>query len=313
MKNVLPNSNSSEIQTYVENFHNDFVSIKDKSSIYLKNNTEKDFLTLTEEIKKMEYGQQVFPKKIRNQKSLKKIRDISKSLSKIERDLRAFDLIDKEILSKKGSNPDQNYIKNFENTIKVRKQNLLSKSSKLISDIETIDMPIIGSQFNEKSLQKRSKKLSSTADKLINEIGKKVIKFDSYDSNNIIVPKNYSVSNNILKLQKRTERLKFILNNLTRLPNQDDLKDGYQNRNNNSVIKNFNNIHKILQDISSINIATSILKQAGSEHYLIKAVDKINGDLLDKQKQFIEMCKNFLASASPPINELKPNIPQKIV
>jgi hypothetical protein len=73
---------------------------------------------------------------------------------------------------------------------------------------------------------------------------------------------------------------------------------GYQSRDNGATIKNFYKIYKIIQDISCINIAIFILKQAGSEYYLIKAIDKINDDLLDKQKQFIEMCKNFLAIAS---------------
>lgn len=312
VRKTSDNSNLIQIQAYVENFQNDFKEMKDRNRAYLKNNSEKEFLALNQEFKKMEYNQLVFPKKIRKQKSLKKIRDISKSLSKIEKELRAYDLIDKEILSKKGSDADRNYIKNFENTVEVRKQNLLSKSSKLMSDIETIDVPVIDNQFNEKSLQKRSVKLSLTADKLTKKIGKKVLKFDSFDSNNIIVPKNYNVSNNILKLEKRCEKLKFILDNLTRLPNQTQLKGSYQSPDN-AVIKNFNKIHKILQDISSINIATSILKQAGSEHYLIKAVDKINNDLLDKEKQFIETCKNFLAASLPQIDELKPNTLQKSV
>lgn len=309
MKNISTNSTLTGIQTYIENFQKDFADIKDKSSIYLKNNSEKEFFALSQEIKKIEYNQLVFPKKVRNQKSLKKIKAISKSLSKLERDLRAYDLIDKEILNKKGSNADQNYLKNFENTIKVRKQNLLSKSNKIIRDIETIDIPIIDGQFNDKALQKRSKKLSSSVDKLTKDIGKKVIKFDSYDSNNIIVPKNYDVSNNILKLQKRCEKLKFILDNLTRLPHHADLRGGGYQTNDNVIIKNFNKIHKILQEISSINTATSILKQAGSEHYLIKAVDKINDDLQDKQKQFIEICKNFLSTMPPAVNELKSNSP----
>ena len=47
------------------------------------------------------------------------MRQISKSLSKIERELRAYDLIDKEVLNKKGSGEDQNYLKNFENLLKV--------------------------------------------------------------------------------------------------------------------------------------------------------------------------------------------------
>ena len=91
------------IQPYMEDFQKNFADIKSKSNSYLKTNTEKDFFDLNHDIKKLEYNQLVFPKKIRNQKSLKTMRQISKSLSKIERELRAYDLIDKEVLNKKGS------------------------------------------------------------------------------------------------------------------------------------------------------------------------------------------------------------------
>ena len=62
------------IQPYMENFQKSFADIKSKSSSYLKTSTEKDFFDLNHDIKKLEYNQLVFPKKIRNQKSLKTMR-----------------------------------------------------------------------------------------------------------------------------------------------------------------------------------------------------------------------------------------------
>jgi hypothetical protein len=100
------------------------------------------------------------------------MRQISKSLSKIERELRAYGLIDKEVLNKKGSGEVQNYIKKFENILKVRKQNLLSKSNNIIQKIESVNLPIIDIQFDDKSLHKRTKKLSSNVDKLTKGNGK---------------------------------------------------------------------------------------------------------------------------------------------
>ncbi|MGZ5511736.1 MAG: hypothetical protein ACXWFC_14870 [Nitrososphaeraceae archaeon] len=290
------------IQPYMENFQKNFADIKSKSSSYLETSTEKDFFDLNHEITKLEYSKLVFPKKIRNQKSLRKMRKISKSLSKIERDLRAFELIDKEILNKKGSGGDQNYIKNFENTLKVRKQNLLSKSANIIQKIESVNLPIIDTQFDDKSLHKRTKKLSSNVDKLTKGIGKKVVKFDS---DTIIVPKKNNVAKNMFKLQKRCEKLKLTLDTLTHLPQQSDIRGGGYQNTDNVVIKNCNKIHRILQDINSINFATSLLKQAGSEHYLMKAVDKINDDLQEKQRQFITMCKHFSDNKTLPGNETK--------
>ena len=258
--------------------------------MYLKTNTEKDFFDLNHDIKKLGYNLLIFPKKIRNQKDLKTMRRISKSLSKVEGDLRAYDLIDKEILNKKGSSRDQNHIKNFENILKVRKQNLLSESNSIIQKIESVNLPVIDTQFDDKSLHKRTKKLSANVDKLTRGIGKKVMKFDS---DNIIVPKNNNVSKNIFKLQKRCEKLKLTLDTLTHLPQQSDIRDGGYQNTENVVIKNCNKIHRLLQDINSINYATSLLKQAGSEHYMMKAVDKINDDLREKQRQFLDMCKHF--------------------
>lgn len=196
-----------------------------------------------------------------------------------------------------------NYVKSFENTLKVRKQNLLSKSNGVIKLIEPVDIPVIDLQFDDKSLQKGTKKLSNNVDKLTKEIGKKVMKLDS---ENIIVSKNYDVSKNILKLQKRCEKLSHILDTITHLPSQKDMKSDYQ-KGDNVVINNCNKINQILQDINSINLATSLLKQAGSEHYLTKAVDKINDDLQSKQRQFIEICKHFSQVNTPKVAEA--NIP----
>ena len=299
MKDNSSKSSLQLIQPYSENFLKKFAEVKNKSSVYLNNNTEKDFFDLNEEIKKLEYNQLVFPKKIRNQKSLKIIRDISKSLSKIERELRAYNLIDQEISNKKGSGGNQNYIKNFENTLKIKKQNLLSKSNDVIQKIESVNLPIIDAQFDDKSLHKRTKKLTSNVDKITKGIGKRVMKFDR---DNIIVLKNNNVSKYIYKLQKRCEKLKLILDTLTHLPQQSDIRGGYQNIDN-VVIKNCNKIHRILQDINSINFATSLLKQAGSEHYLMKAVDKINDNLQDKQREFIDMCKHFSENLTFPVNK----------
>lgn len=299
MKDNSTNTSLPLIQPYLENYQKDFTQVKNRSGRYVGNNTEKELYELNQELKKLEYNKLVFPKKIRNQKSLKRIKDISKPLSKIEGELRAYDLIDKEILNKKGPGTDQNYIKSFENTLKVRKQNLLSKSNGLIKSIESLDIPFMDLQLDDKYLQKRTKKLTNSVDKLTKDIGKKVMKLDS---ENIIVSTNYDVSKNILKLQKRCEKLKHILDTLTHLPRQDDIKSDYQ-KSDHVVIKNCNKIYRILQDINSINLATILLKQAGSEYYLTKAVDKINDDLQSKQRQFIEICKHFSEANTSNITE----------
>jgi hypothetical protein len=229
------------------------------------------------------------------------MRQISKSLSKIERELRAYGLIDKEVLNKKGSGEVQNYIKKFENILKVRKQNLLSKSNNIIQKIESVNLPIIDMPLMT-NLYIKEQKLSSNVDKLTKGIGKRVMKFDT---DNIIVPKNNNVSKNIFKLQKRCEKLKLTLDTLTHLPQQSDIRGGGYQNTDNVVIKNCNKVHRILQDINSINYATSLLRQAGSEHYLMKAVDKINDDLQEKQRQFIDMCKHFSETKTSPVNETK--------
>ncbi|TVP39702.1 hypothetical protein NARC_130041 [Candidatus Nitrosocosmicus arcticus] len=44
MKNNSPKSSLLLIQPYMENFQKNFAEVKNKSSAYLNNNTEKDFL-----------------------------------------------------------------------------------------------------------------------------------------------------------------------------------------------------------------------------------------------------------------------------
>jgi len=38
---------------------------------------------------------------------------------------------------------------------------------------------------------------------------------------------------------------------------------------------------------------------------LMKAVDKINDDLQEKQRQFIDICKHFSETKTIPVNETK--------
>ena len=109
----------------------------------------------------------------------------------------------------------------------------------------------------------------------------------------------------MFKLQKRGEKLKLTLDTLTHLQQQSDIGDGGYQNTENVVIKNCNKIHRLLQDINSINYATSLLKQAGSEHYMMKAVDKINDNLQEKQRQFIDMCKHFSENKTASVNDTK--------
>ncbi len=57
------------------------------------------------------------------------------------------------------------------------------------------------------------------------------------------------------------------------------------------VVNDFEKSQPLLDDIYNSNNALKLLKQGGHENYLSDISNKINKDLQNKQKQFLDMCK----------------------
>ena len=68
------------IKNYIKNYEKNTIDIKNKSINYLMNNDEKDFSDINYILKRMEYNQMVFPKKIQKENTLREIRRASLSL-----------------------------------------------------------------------------------------------------------------------------------------------------------------------------------------------------------------------------------------
>jgi ribosomal protein L7Ae-like RNA K-turn-binding protein len=52
-------------------------------------------------------------------------------------------------------------------------------------------------------------------------------------------------------------------------------------------------VQQVLQDIDDTNNALKLLKKAGSEQYIVELANKLNKDLQNKQKQFVNMCRDL--------------------
>ncbi len=276
------------IKRYVNNYEKNVIELKNKASNYLKNNNDKDFSDISSTLKDLGTNQIVFPKKIRKQKTLKEIEEISISLYKLERKLKAFDIIDKEIMKNKTTDSEQTHKRNFENYLKVEKQGLLSKANKIIFDFNSLQLTSFDSKFSSFSIQKRTKKFILRLDRLTKKLENKI---------RIIVSDN-TLDNNALRKTNRflkmLEKLQLTLDILSNSKEQSDNKVPNQQSNKAiTVAKDLEKVQQVLQDINNTNNALKLLKKAGSEQYIVELANKLNKDLENKQKQFVNMCRDL--------------------
>ena len=276
------------IKRYVNNYEKNVMELKNKANNYLKNNNDKDFFDINSTLKDLGTNQIVFPKKIRKQKTLKEIEEISISLYKLERKLKAFDIIDKEIMKNKTTDSEQTHKRNFENYLKIKKQGLLSKANKIIFDFNSLQLTSFDSKFSSFSIQKRTKKFNLRLDRLTKKLENKI---------RIIVSDN-TLDNNALRKTNRflkmLEKLHLTLDILSNSKEQSDNKVPNQQINKAiTVAKDLEKVQQVLQDINNTNNALKLLKKAGSEQYIVELANKLNKDLQNKQKQFVNMCRDL--------------------
>ena len=100
LKNAIELDDNS-IKKYGEEYNKKLTELKNTSSNYLKNNNDKNFFEIGGLLKKIRFNQLVFPKNVRNEKSIKEIEKASMSFYKIERKLKAFNTIDIELSKNK--------------------------------------------------------------------------------------------------------------------------------------------------------------------------------------------------------------------
>ena len=244
------------IKRYVNNYEKNVMELKNKANNYLKNNNDKDFFDINSTLKDLGTNQIVFPKKIRKQKTLKEIEEISISLYKLERKLKAFDIIDKEIMKNKTTDSEQTHKRNFENYLKIKKQSLLSKANKIIFDFNSLQLTSFDSKFSSFSIQKRTKKFNLRLDRLTKKLENKI---------RIIVSDN-TLDNNALRKTNRflkmLEKLQLTLDILSNSKEQSDNKVPNQQINKAiTVAKDLEKVQQVLQDINNTNNALKLLKK----------------------------------------------------
>ncbi len=296
---MLKNSSILEknpIKEYITNFEQSIHDIKKKSINYLSNSNDKDFFDISFALKRLGESQIVFPKKNRKQKTLKEIKEISISIRKIDKKLKAHDLIEKEITKNKTTEGDQTKARNLEFLLKIKKQNLLAKANKIIFDFNSLQITPFDDKINSISLQKRIKKFNQKVNKLTKKIQKEI---KTIGSNNFD-DKGNSIFRNINKLENNVEKLQIILSISPNNRDQSENKSiNQQVKNSEGIIKNLDKVQQLLQDINNTNLAIKFLKKGGSEQYLVDLANKINKDLQNKEKQFIDMNRHIQEIKKP--------------
>ncbi|HXT84782.1 MAG TPA: hypothetical protein VN704_10725 [Verrucomicrobiae bacterium] len=282
--------NGNTIKNVIHAYNQDLTALNDKSKNYLKNNNEKDFSEITQILKKMYYDQIVFPKKIRNEKNFKHIKNAFLDIDKIDKKLRAHNMINQEISKDKTNNINQESIKNFETFLKVIKQSQMTKSNKIIIELHHIKIP---PPFNDKFIHslvsKKTKKIVQTVYKLTKAIEKQIniIASNNINDESILLKK-------IIKLQKNLEKLQFILNiSLNNDKQNSEISTSY-NKNKIDIVKKLEKAKQILYDISNSSNALKLLKKGDPENQITHSAKKIHEELRSKQIQFTEMCKQAI-------------------
>lgn len=123
--------------------------------------------------------------------------------------------------------------------------------------------------------------------KLTTGIEKKVnlISLNNNNNNNNITLKK------INRLQKNIEKLQIILDILSNSKEQVQNKNfNKHNKNAIAITNELGKVHQVLENINNNKKAIKILKQGDSKHYLVNLTNKMNKDLMDKQKQFMDIC-----------------------
>src|SRR6478736_1144218 len=166
--------NENSIKKYGEEYNKNLTELKNISSNYLKNNNDKNFIEIGELLKKIRFNQIVFPKHIRNEKTIKGIEKASTSFYKIERKLKALNTIDLELSKSKKAESDQNKSKNFDVFLKINRQSLTSKANKIIYDINSIHLPTFDDSLNHILVDNRIKKINKKIDKSKTKVEKKI-------------------------------------------------------------------------------------------------------------------------------------------
>ena len=220
---------------------------------------EKIFLRITQILKKMYYDQIVFPKKIKNEKNFKHIKNAFLDIDKIDKKLRAHDIINQEISKDKTININQESIKNFETFLKVIKQSQIAKLNKIMFELHQIKILPFNDKFINSLVSKKTKKMVQTIYKLTKAIEKQIniIASNNINDETILLKK-------IIRLQKNLEKLQFILNISLNNDKQNTKISTSYNKNKIDVIKKLEKAKQILQDISNSNNALKLLKKGKS-------------------------------------------------
>ena len=293
LKNAIELDDNS-IKKYGEEYNKKLTELKNISSNYLKNNNDKNFFEIGGLLKKIRFNQLVFPKNVRNEKSIKEIEKASMSFYKIERKLKAFNTIDMELSKNKKGGSDQNRSKNFDIFLKINMQSLTSKANKIIYNIISMHLPTFDDSLNHILVDNRIKKLNKKIDKSKTKVEKKI---KVISSNGKV--EDTKTQKKIKSIKKDLEKLQTILEITTNANNKG--KDG--NNESDKHLKNtidfVNNLEKVkglLNNIDNSNKVLKILKKGNNENYVVDIANNINKELQNKQNQFIDICKSFTSA-----------------
>jgi hypothetical protein len=285
MKSVTIAENS--FKNYAEEYNKKLSELKNICNNYLKNNNDKNFFEIGDLLNKLRYNQALFPKQIRNEKTMRKIKKASSSYYKLEKKLKAFNAIDLELLKNKKPD-DQTKTKNFDTFLKLNKQSLTAKANKVIYDISSIQSPVFNDSLNLVPLENRLKKTNKKINTLVTKVEKKI---RAITSNGKI--EDASILEKIKKVHKNVDKL-LAYSEIAKANNKGESKTNNHTKRYEVIANGLDKVQPLLENIDNSNNILKILKQGNSENNVVNVINNINKDLQSKQAQLIETSKSFI-------------------
>ncbi len=250
------------LDNYIHNIH----KVDSRLNEYMLDLNEKSIHNIRTSIRRLEAAYCISPKKIRK-KSIKEYIIKSKSLFKINSQIRDFDII-LEKLTREGHLSDQQ-IKSFEDSIKKNKSIKLLFALSVAHDLRQMTVPRLKkytSHYNYELLQKKLiKKYNKFVTKYVNNIEKYIS----------IVITNSKKMEELHEMRKSAKKLRYILElNLSQATNHKEIENDNL-ANNKSIVTKIEKLKKIqdvLGRIHDYDITIAYLKSFKNGNYDAKNI-----------------------------------------
>jgi CHAD domain-containing protein len=282
------------LNTFLDNYIHNVQRVDKRVEEYAKDPNVENIHDIRTAIRRLEASYQSSPNKLQK-KNMKKYVGISKSLFKLNSEIRDFDIV-LEKLSNEGQLSEQQ-LEPLKKTLVRKKDKKLSKALSVAIDLRNLNVPHPSKDSNFYKHEKMQKKLTKKYNKLVNNFASRI------EKNLPVVISDYERIEELHEIRKDSKKLRYMLELLLSgkdKSNENVDKDGRINETKDndihgvpSLIGTLQNIQDMLGIIHDYDITIAYLK----EHHKYEHNDVENNIATvrkNKYEQFVQYCKSDL-------------------